>query len=323
MAGEITDLSPIAAIDRTNDLLEIVDVSANQSDNVTPNNLMGITSGNALSTTDSQTVQNKTLDNTNSITVKAANFVLEDGSDTTKQAKFVLSGITTGNTRAFTLPDTSDTIVVLAASQTLTNKTLTSPTITGGTIDNATVTVDSVAGHTTSNTGTIYGISITTGKITTAGSIASGALATNAVQAAALATNAIELGYTTITSTSSSFSASDTEVTGLATTVTVPAGGRDVEVAVDGGFSYAIAATNAIFKLWDGAVGSGTLLRTFYCAFQGTGGVIIYLSLKAKSAAPSAGSHTYRFSMATDGTHTVALYADSSGGVASMTVKAM
>src|ERR1035437_7579266 len=58
-------------------------------------------------------------------------------------------------------------------TQTLTSKTLTSPTINGGTLDNATVTVDSVAGHTTSNTGTIYGIGVTAGAISSALSLTS------------------------------------------------------------------------------------------------------------------------------------------------------
>jgi len=86
-------------------------------------------SGSIVGTSDNQALSNKTLGNTNTITVKAANLTVQDGTDTTKQAQFVLSGITTGTTRSYTLPDTSDTIVALGATQTLTNKTLTTPTI--------------------------------------------------------------------------------------------------------------------------------------------------------------------------------------------------
>jgi len=58
-------------------------------------------------------------------------FAIQDNGDNTKQIAFQASGITSGATRTLTVPDSSDTIVVLAATQTLTNKTLTSPVIDG------------------------------------------------------------------------------------------------------------------------------------------------------------------------------------------------
>jgi hypothetical protein len=66
-------------------------------------------------------------------------FILQDNLDNTKQLQFQLSGITTATTRTLTVPDVSDTLVTLAATQTLTNKTLTSPVISGGTIDNSVI----------------------------------------------------------------------------------------------------------------------------------------------------------------------------------------
>jgi hypothetical protein len=75
------------------------------------------------------TLTNKTLDNTNDITVQDVNFTIQDNADATKQAKFEVSGITTATTRTFTLPNTTTTIVGTNATQTLTNKTLNSPTI--------------------------------------------------------------------------------------------------------------------------------------------------------------------------------------------------
>lgn len=50
-------------------------------------------------------------------------FSLKDNADITKVAQFQLSGLTTATTRTFTLPDISDTLVTLTATQMLSNKT--------------------------------------------------------------------------------------------------------------------------------------------------------------------------------------------------------
>lgn len=51
-------------------------------------------------------------------------FRIKDSSDTSKQIAFDASGITTGTVRTLTVPDASDTLVLLGATQTLTSKTL-------------------------------------------------------------------------------------------------------------------------------------------------------------------------------------------------------
>jgi len=81
-----------------------------------------------------QTLTNKTLGNTNTITLKDTLLTLQDNSDTTKQAKFELSGIGAGTTRTFNLPNESTTLVGDDTTQTLTNKTLGNPTINSATI---------------------------------------------------------------------------------------------------------------------------------------------------------------------------------------------
>lgn len=78
----------------------------------------------ALTENHTASVKNKTLDNTNTITVKDANFTIQDDGDATKQAKFQASGITAGQTRTFTLPDASTTVVGTDTTQTLTSKTI-------------------------------------------------------------------------------------------------------------------------------------------------------------------------------------------------------
>jgi hypothetical protein len=75
------------------------------------------------------TLTNKSLSNTNVFHV--------DGTDATKRIAFQTSGSTTATTltlvgattvnRSITFPDVTDTVVTLAATQTLTNKTLTLP----------------------------------------------------------------------------------------------------------------------------------------------------------------------------------------------------
>lgn len=185
MSGLITALSSIGSIDRTTDVLEIVDVSANTSFKVTVNSLVGISGGSVVSTSDSQSLTNKTLDNTNTLTIKATNFIIQDDSDTSKQAKFVASGITASTTRNITIPDATGTLVLTAATQTLTNKTLTSPTITGGSIDNSTITVDAINGHTTPTIVTVANLQINNGVVGTNG-VATASIADTAVTPAKL-----------------------------------------------------------------------------------------------------------------------------------------
>lgn len=70
---------------------------------------------------------------TGAITVKDANFTIQDDGDTSKQLKFQLSGITASNTRTLTVPDATTTLVGTDATQTLTNKTISG---SGNTITN-------------------------------------------------------------------------------------------------------------------------------------------------------------------------------------------
>lgn len=69
-----------------------------------------------------QTMTNKT--------VKADTFTIVDPADTTKGLRFTVSGVTSGQTRAITVPDGNGTLATIAGTETFTNKTLTSPTIT-------------------------------------------------------------------------------------------------------------------------------------------------------------------------------------------------
>jgi hypothetical protein len=58
-------------------------------------------------------------------------FIFQDDNDSSKQFRFECSGVTSGQTRILTVPDLSDILVLLTATQTLTNKTLSAPLIMG------------------------------------------------------------------------------------------------------------------------------------------------------------------------------------------------
>lgn len=69
------------------------------------------------------------------VDVSDAVFSLVNDADPTKKALFSLSGITTGTTRTFTLPNTSSELAILAGTQTFSgNKTFSGPLTASGTV---------------------------------------------------------------------------------------------------------------------------------------------------------------------------------------------
>ena len=182
---QINQYPAAISIDGAADYLLIDPGGSGTYNKINRNVLLGITS-TPIGAADSQTLSNKTLDNSNIITIKDANLTVQNSSDTTKRAVFSASGITTGTTRTLTLPNRTDTLVTLAGTETLTNKTITSPTITGGTIDNSAITVDSISGQTSATQVTVGGVLMNNGVIGTSGAVTATSIAAGGVQPQAL-----------------------------------------------------------------------------------------------------------------------------------------
>lgn len=88
-----------------------LEVPAAQTTGTTRLHTLPAVSSTLASLTGTETFSNKTVDNSNTVTLKDSLFTIQDDGDTTKQAKFQASGITTGTTRTYTLPDASGTLL--------------------------------------------------------------------------------------------------------------------------------------------------------------------------------------------------------------------
>lgn len=121
-------------------------------------------------------------------------------------------------------------------------------------------------------------------------------IGTNAIAAASLSTSAIKLGYSALTADVGTSGTSNTEATGLATTVTIPAGGRSVLILFSG-WVQPSSTNNTNVTIWDGTVGSGTILATSLTSSP-AGGSVGQVSMNVV-VTPAAGAKTYRVSIQT------------------------
>lgn len=286
------NLYPLAnSVDPVNDLFLGFHAASSTLQNYSRNIMLGLSS-QPLGLTDTQSPTNKTFNNTTTITIKDSFFTIQNASSITKQAVFSAASITAGQTRTITIPDASGTLGLLGSTQTWSGvNTFSGSSWTGGTISNTSIAADTITGFTTSTSGNIYGIAVTSGVITGASTVGSAALVTNAVQANQIATTAITLGYTQITSSLTTTSTSVVQATGLSVTVTIPAGGRRIKITA---FTYGLSntiANNTFLSIWNGTVGSGTQLSGVQASIYTTNAVIPVVCMAVIT--PSAGSVTY------------------------------
>lgn len=80
-------------------------------------------------TNDVQSLTNKTLGSTNTVTLLDTQFTLQDNASPSKQANFDLSAISASTTRVVSIPDADITVVGTNNTQTLSNKTLDNSTV--------------------------------------------------------------------------------------------------------------------------------------------------------------------------------------------------
>ena len=133
------------------------------STNAIPNSKLANSSVTVGSTAIALGNSSTTLAGLSSVTSTAivtndSGFRIRDNSDNTKQLAFECSGISGSTTRTLTVPDANDTLVVLAAAQTLTNKTIAlgDNTVTGALANGITATTQGASDNTTKVATTAY-----------------------------------------------------------------------------------------------------------------------------------------------------------------------
>jgi hypothetical protein len=224
---------------------------------------LGAADGVVVGTTATQTLTNKTL--TSPILTGAgvdASIVFEGANADAHETTLTVAEPTQDNT--ITLPNTTGTVVIVDAAQTLTNKTLTSPTISGTPV----ITGLSSAGMvSTSATPKDYVDSILGSATSAATSAASAAAsATAAATSASSAATSASLAATSASSASTSQTAAATSAASAATSATAAAtsatSAAASATAAATSASSAAAATSAVATSAASALASQTAAAT-------------------------------------------------------------
>lgn len=158
-----------------------------------------------------------------------------------------------------------------------------------------------------------YNGNITDANIASSAAIAGSKLADSGITAAKLATSAITLGKITDVTASQTVStlATNVALTGFSLAVTIPAGGRDVEVVATIPSLTVTGATILTVTLWSGSVG-GTQLQNNIIKMQDSGdNKPLHIAFRHT---PAAGAITYLLSVATSTNNVTANFAATGPG---------
>jgi hypothetical protein len=242
-------------------------------------------SSSVVGTIDTQTLTNKTLtaptitNPTISGTNVDASIVFEGATPDAFETTLTVVDPTQDNT--ITMPNTTGTVVIATATQTLTNKTLTSPTISGSPV----ITGLSSAGMSTSSATPKDYVDSILGSATAAATSAASA-ATSATSAATSATSAA----TSATASASSATASASSATAAATSATSAA--ASATAAATSATSSAASATAAATSATSAAASATT-------AANSVATIAGYATSSANSATAAATSATSAAASAT------------------------
>ncbi|QXN72648.1 hypothetical protein RCZAHN_39 [Rhodobacter phage RcZahn] len=142
-----------------------------------------------------------------------SDFLIRDNTDRTKAAQFVVSGITTGTTRAFTLPNFNGTLMVTDQNQTVSGAI----TFSNTTFNAAAATTASLATAATATTVNL-GSGVTTTGVTKTVNLGTGGASGSTTNINIGSTTAGALGTTTLGSPTVTFGTTNTTISILGTT---------------------------------------------------------------------------------------------------------